>query len=553
VALIERRIGLLFALFAILLGLAAARAVWVGAIKGETLRRAAVTQQMSDVPLPASRGTITDRRGVQLAVSEAAADVAANPYLIKDPLRMARRVAPFLGQGVPQVLTKLSERRKGFVYLARQLSAARAKKLADLHLEGIEVIPGSRRTYPQKWLAAQLLGTVGTEGVGLSGLEYAQDRRLGGRDGRREVVKDALGQPISLRDVKPPRAGQDVQLTIEAPIQDKVEEVLAKVGQKFSPKGATALVMDPRDGSILALGNWPRVNANDVAGSPAYARQNRAVAAAYEPGSTFKAFTVAGALEDRRVTPETSFDLPPEIQVADRTIGEAHERGPITLTTSQILAQSSNVGAITIGLREGKARFSSWVRAFGFGQATRVDLPGEERGIVPPPKEYSGSSMGNLPIGQGLSVTPIQMATGYAAIANGGILRPPRVVRSVGGVRMAESRGRRVLSAASANSVSRMLEGVLAPDGTGGEAAIEGYDLAGKTGTANKPDPATGEYSDTKFFASFVGFAPARRPRLLVAVMVDEPQGGIYGGEVAAPAFQEITAFALPYLRIPPD
>lgn len=552
-ALIERRIGLLFALFAILLGVAASRAVWVGTIKGETLRRAAVTQQMSDVPLPAYRGTITDRRGVQLAVSEAAADVAANPYLIKDPLRMARRVAPLLGQGVPQVLTKLSERRKGFVYLARQLSAARAKKLADLHLEGIEVIPGSRRTYPQKWLAAQLLGTVGTEGVGLSGLEYAQNRRLGGRDGERRVVKDALGQPISLRDVKRPRAGQDVQLTIEAPIQDRVEEVLAKLGQKYAPKGATALVMDPRDGSILALGNWPRVNANDVAGSPAYARQNRAVAAAYEPGSTFKAFTVAGALEDRRITPETSFDLPPEIQVADRTIGEAHERGPITLTTAQILAQSSNVGAITIGLREGKARFSNWVRAFGFGQTTSVDLPGEERGIVPPPKEYSGSSMGNLPIGQGLSVTPIQMATGYAAIANGGILRRPHVVRSVGGVRVGEPRGRRVLSAATASSVSRMLEGVLAPDGTGGEAAIEGYDLAGKTGTANKPDPSTGEYSDTKFFASFVGFAPARRPRLLVAVMVDEPQGGIYGGEVAAPAFQEITAFALPYLRIPPD
>ncbi|HLM49680.1 MAG TPA: penicillin-binding protein 2, partial [Solirubrobacteraceae bacterium] len=283
-------------------------------------------------------------------------------------------------------------------------------------------------------------------------------------------------------------------------------------------------------------------------------RQNRAVGASYEPGSTFKAFTVAGALQDGRVKEGTTFDLAPQIQVADRTIGESHERGSVTLTTAQILAQSSNVGAITIGMREGARRFDRWVRRFGFGRPTRVDLPGEEAGLVPRVKQYSGSSMGNLPIGQGLAVTPMQMATGYAAIANGGVLRPPRVVRTVRGRPTRRPRGTRVLSTRTAGSLRHMLEGVLAPGGTASEATIPGYQLAGKTGTANKPDPATGGYSDTKYVASFVGFAPARDPRLLVAVMVDEPGGGkIYGAEVAAPAFQEIMSFALPYLRIPPD
>jgi cell division protein FtsI/penicillin-binding protein 2 len=278
----------------------------------------------------------------------------------------------------------------------------------------------------------------------------------------------------------------------------------------------------------------------------AYARQDRAVQASYEPGSTFKPVTVSGALEDGKVTPSTTFDLPPVLQIADRTLHDAEERGYVTLSVAQILAQSSNIGAVKIGLRLGATRFDHWVRQFGFGGSTGIDLPGEAAGIVPKPKDYSGSSMGNLPIGQGLAVTPMQMATAYEAFANGGIVHRPHVIAGD------PAPAHRVVSARTAAQVSRMLEGVLGPGGTAEEAKVAGYTLAGKTGTAEKPDPVNGGYSKSKYFASFIGFAPARNPRLLVAVMVDEPQGQIYGGQVAAPAFERIVSFALPYLLIPP-
>jgi len=300
------------------------------------------------------------------------------------------------------------------------------------------------------------------------------------------------------------------------------------------------------------MGNWPRIDANRLGAAPQYALQNKSVGFTHEPGSTFKSITVAGALEDRTVTPQTQFFLPPTIQVADRVIGEAHDRGDITLNTGEILAQSSNVGAVKIGLKMGARRFDHWVRRFGFGRTTAVGLPGEERGIVLPLERYSGSSMGNLPIGQGLAVTPLQLATAYGAIANGGMLRPPRVISAVDGHRLTSRRGRRVISPATAARVRRMLAGAFAPGGTASEVDIPGYALAGKTGTANKIDEATGEYSEERYVASFVGFAPALSPEVLISVTVDEPKGDIYGGAVAAPAFGEIARFALPSLGIPP-
>ena len=551
--LVERRIGLLFVAFFAFLSFAGLRAAYLGAVKAPGLRDAAASQQVAVVKVPARRGTVTDRHGVDLAVSEPADDVTANPMLIKDAPGVARRLAPILGVPPDELLPKLAERDRGFVYLKRLVPSSRARRIEKLEIEGIDLIPSSRRIYPQRYLASQLLGNVGIDGAGLSGLEYSRDKVLRGREGERRLVRDALGDPISLRDERSMRSGADVQLTIDAAIQDRVEKVLAGVGEKFRPRGATAMVMDPRTGEVLALANWPRVDANALEEAPDYAKQDRAVGAAYEPGSTFKPFTVAGALEEKLVAPDTVFELPAEITVADRTIGEAHPLTSSTLTTADILAQSSNVGAVTIGLRLGERRFDRWVRRFGFGRTTGVDLPGEGTGIVPDVEDYSGSTIGNAPIGQGLAVTPMQMATAYAAIANGGILRPARVVRAVDGEPVPAPRGRRILSRVTAASVRTMLEGVFAEGGTAEKVSIPGYELAGKTGTANKPDPATGGYSDTKYVASVVGFAPARDPRLLVTVMVDEPQGEYYGGIVAAPAFQEIATFALPYLRIPPE
>jgi cell division protein FtsI (penicillin-binding protein 3) len=553
VALVQRRIGLLFATFLVLLAFAGLRAGWLGIVRADELERAAVTQQVAEVEVPARRGAIVDRRGVQLAVSEPAADVAATPYLVKRPAAVARRLAAPLELPEAELLEKLTDRGTGFVYLARKLAGHRAQAIEELRLEGIEVIPAAKRVYPRAALASQVLGTVGTDGQGLSGLEYAHDRRLRGRDGVRRLVKDGVGTPISVRDAKPARAGRDLTLSLDASIQERADSVLAEVARRYRPKGATAVVMDPRTSEVLALSNWPAVDANDVAASPAYARQNRAVGFTYEPGSTFKAFTVAGALEEDRVGPGTPFTLAPSIQVADRVINESHPRGTETMTTAQILAQSSNVGTITIGQRLGADRFDHWVRRFGFGRPTGIDLPGEEAGLVLPLERYSGSSMGNLPIGQGEAVTPVQLAAAYAALANDGILRAPSIVRAVDGRRLALPPGRRVVSRKTAQQVRAMLVGVVKAGGTGSEAAIEGYTLAGKTGTANKVDPSTGEYSRSRYVASFVGFAPARNPKLLVTVMVDEPQGAIYGGEVAAPAFQRIAQYALPYLGIAPD
>jgi cell division protein FtsI (penicillin-binding protein 3) len=553
--LTERRIGLLFALFLGLLLLAAGRTMWLGGVRANSLQRAAATQQVDNLEVPARRGTISDRHGVELAVSEPAEDVAVTPYLVETPTKAAHALAPLIDDTEAEILRKLGRRDTGFVYLARKVSGKQAEAIRKLEIEGVQFIPTSRREYPRRWLASQVVGAVGTDGTGLSGLEYAQQRTLAGRDGRRRIVKDALGEPITVQETERARAGADLKLTLDATLQDKVEDVLAEVGAVWRPKGATAVVMNPYSGAVLAMANWPRVDANDLGGAPPYASQNRAVGFNYEPGSTFKAFTVAGALEEGVVRPEDYFHLPPTITVADREIGEAHDRGDVDLTTSQILSQSSNVGTVRIGQRLGERRFASWVQRFGFGRRTGVELPGEQSGQVLSLEKYSGSSMGNLPIGQGNSVTPMQLTTAYAAIANGGILLRPRIIASKGGTPTPRRAGKRIMSGRTAAQIRTMLEGVLESGGTASQAAIEGYALAGKTGTANKIEetgPNKGKYSDSRYIASFAGFAPSRRPKLLVTVMVDEPQGDIYGSEVAAPAFQEIVRFALPYLGIAP-
>ena len=550
--LIERRIGLLFAVFLAMLALAGLRAGWLGVVRADALRKVAATQQTAKVTVPAERGAITDRNGIELAVSQPATTVAVTPYLVKDPAKVAAKLARPLRTPEDELLKQLTRRDTGFAYLAHRVPAIRARRVERMKIEGLEFIPEHRRTYPRDFLASQLIGGVGSEGTGLSGLEYSLDAQLRGRDGERRLVKDALGEAIELRETRPTKPGSQITLTIDEAIQDKAEEVLADVGETWRPHAATAIVMDPRTGALLALANWPRVDANKPGHAPDFARQNRAVGATYEPGSTFKPFTVAGALEENEVTPETKFNLPPTIRLYDREIGESHPRGPVTLNTREILEQSSNVGAVTIGLKLGAKRFDQWVRRFGFGTPTGTDLPGEEAGIVLPLAKYSGASMGNLPIGQGLAVTPMQMAVAYSAIANGGVLRAAHIVGAVDGRPAPAHKGSRVIAASTAASLRRMLEGVLGPGGTATGAAIKGYELAGKTGTAQKPDPVTGGYSETKYVASFVGFAPAKTPKLLVTVMVDEPKGEIYGGLVAGPAFKRITSFALSYLKIPP-
>jgi cell division protein FtsI (penicillin-binding protein 3) len=549
--MIERRIGLLFACFLLLLVVAIGRAAWVQGVQGGTLSDDAQSQQTQTVTIPGQRGRILDRNRRELAVSEDAADVIATPYQVKDPAQAARRLGPLLNVPEAEILRALADRSSGFAYLARQVGLPTADRVRKLKLPGVATVPSSRRVYPEGKLAAPLIGAVGFDAQGLTGLEAADDDLLGGANGERQVVFDGLGKEIERDTLSGAQHGEDLRLTIDSGIQARTEEVLGSLAQTYQPKRATAIVMDPRNAEVLAMADWPSFDLSDPSSASPEALRSMATGFTYEPGSTFKAFTVAGALSERLVTPNTLFYLPTEIQVADRKISDAEVRGPESRTVAQILAQSSNVGAVRIGLDLGAERFYRWVRRFGFGEPTGIDFPGEEQGIVPTLSEFSGSTIGNLPIGQGLSVTPMQMAAAYSAIANGGILRPPRLILDEGDTPTSEPDGPRVISKQTAAQLRQMLEGVLAPGGTASEVSVPGYTLAGKTGTAEVA--VDGGYSKSKFVASFVGFAPAQNPQLLVAVVVDEPQGDYYGGTVAAPAFGEIAKFALPYLEIPPD
>jgi cell division protein FtsI (penicillin-binding protein 3) len=548
---IDRRLGLLFCFYLLLFSVVLARAFWLQGVRGGELRAEAHSQQVTQVTIPGQRGRVIDRTGKVLAVSEDAADIIATPYQVKDPERTAARLHDVTGVSEVDLSEVLSDRNSGFAYLARKVDLDTAERVERLQIAGISTVPDSRRVYPQGELASQVIGAVGTDNQGLTGLEQAEDDVLGGENGEQEVVHDALGERLRTETVHPASIGQDIRVTLDAAIQARTEDALAEAGEHFEAKGATAIVMNPASGDILAMANWPGYDPTDLESATDEELANRATGFTYEPGSTFKAFTVAAALEDKVVTPQTSFYLPSELQVADRRIGEAHSRPPIDATVSQILAQSSNVGAVMIGLAEGADRFSEWIERFGFGDKTGLDYPGEEQGIVPAREEYSGSTMGNLPIGQGLAVTPLQMAAGYSAIANGGVLRRPRLITQVGSESAApEAEGERVISTETSAQLRRMLEGVLEPGGTASSVSVPGYVLAGKTGTAQKVEDGT--YSESRYVASFVGFAPAQNPKLLVTVVVDEPLYVHTGGEVAAPVFGDIAELALPYLGISP-
>jgi cell division protein FtsI (penicillin-binding protein 3) len=552
VTAIDRRIGWLFLGFLGLLVLAVARAGYLGVIRAPSLQQAAASQQVSDTTVPATRGLIVDRDGVELALSQSADNIIADPYLIAadGPPTIARRLAPLLGQPVPTVLGNLTRPHSGYVVLGTQIPTTQAAQIMSLRINGISETPTIRRVYPRSWTAAQVLGGVNAAGVGDGGLEYLYNAQLTGHAGERRIINDGGGQPIAVDTVRPMQPGKTLGLTLDASLQDEVEQVLAGVGAQYSPQAATAIVMNPNTGSILALANWPRVNANDPGAAPAAALRDNAVADNYEPGSTFKIVTVSGALQDGLVTPTTKLFIPSVLQVADRQIHDAEPHGDEQLTVGQVLKRSSNIGADEIGMRLGPQRFDAWVHRFGFGSPTGVDLPGEQAGIVRRWWQYSGSSMGNLPMGQGESVTAMQMADAYATVANGGILRPAHIVASIGGKPVKLPPGHRIISATTAAQVRDMLRGVLGDGGTASGAAIPGWDLAGKTGTANVA--VNGTYSDTKYVASFIGMVPASAPKLVVAVVVYEPQGSIYGGSVAAPAFQQIVGWAVPHFGIDP-
>src|ERR1700744_2157609 len=539
--LIERRIGLLFAGFLVAFLLIICRAFWLQGVEASQLSSQALEQQSQTVMVPGLRGSILDRDGTRLASSEDAATIYATPYQVKTPPQAAERLAPILKQKKGKVLEELTAE-SGFSYLAKDIDLATAAKVEKLEIEGIGQLPASRRTYPQGEMAGQVIGVVGSEGEGLTGIEAGEEAALAGEEGERKVVTDALGDPIKLETVKEAHDGEDVQLTLDPVIQEKAEQVLATIGETYSPQGATAIVMDPETSEILAMANWPSVDPGDLEHISNEDLLNQATNLNYEPGPTFKAFTVSAALEEGLVTPTTEFTIPPEIEIGERIIHDAEEHGTENLTVGQILARSSNIGADLIGQKIGATNFSKWIEKFGFGRQTGVQFPNEQIGIVPKLSEYSGATMGNLPMGQGAAVTPMQMVQGYTAIAHNGIERPPQLVKRIGEEPVHEPKGHRVISSKTALEVREMLQGVLGPEGTASEVSVPGYTLAGKTGTAEVAE--NGGYSETKTVASFIGMAPAMNPKFLCAVIVDQPEGEGYGGSGAAPACGEIAAFA---------
>ncbi|HLI61657.1 MAG TPA: penicillin-binding protein 2 [Solirubrobacteraceae bacterium] len=562
--LIDRRVGWLFLAFSALLAVALLRALWLGTVQSAQLKQAAFNAHVLSETVPAQRGAITDATGVPLALSEPVDDVVADPYLVAqdhDARAMADALAPVLGMKVHAVLKALTAP-GGYSPVAMKVAPSVAQRAMRLTvngkpINGLSIEPDTKRVYPRPWELSQVLGYLNGSGSGVSGLEYLYNRQLAGQNGRREVIDNpSTGEPISIRTVQRVRQGRSIQLTVSSPLQSEVEQVLAGVGREWQPKFATAIVMQPQTGAILALGNWPRVNDNTpYAGAPApvidNAIEDHAVAFTYEPGSTFKAITVAGALQDHLITPSTNFTIPPSLQAYGKVVTDAEPHGYVDYTTSQILKVSSNIGADLIGRRLGPDRFNHWVHEFGLGRRTGVNLPGEADGYILNPSQYSGVSMLNLPFGQGEAVTPMQMANVYAAIANGGILRAPHIVKTIGGKSQTLPRGHRIVSTRTAAEIRDMLRGVLGDGGTASGAAIPGYDLAGKTGTANVA--VDGRYSKSQYVASFIGMVPAADPKLVVAVVVDDPHGNIYGGSVAAPAFQKIVGWAVPYFGINPN
>ncbi len=547
----NRRIRLLVALFAAVFTVAVLRAGWLQAVRAQALGKLATSQHRETITVPPHRGTIYDRLGTELAVGERATTVYANPKQIDDPRAAAVAVEKTLGLNADKIYPLLADRSRGFVYVARQADPGLAQALEDKHIPGLGFYPEEHREYPQKHVAASVLGYAGVDNKGLAGLELELDKRLTGTQGEKTIVKDPFGRTLEVVDSKPGTPGKNVYLTIDHSIQGQVERVLESTRERWAAKSASAIVMDPHTGGVLALAVDPGYDANRFPDVSQDRQRTRAVTDTYEPGSTFKIVTISGALETGLVTPKTKFRLPYSIQVADRKIHDAEPRGTQTMTTAQILSRSSNVGVVTIAEALGKDRISEWINRFGFGRPTGIEFPGESKGIVLPPQQWSGSTIGNVPIGQGIAVTPVQMIAAYSAIANKGVWIQPHLVERVQGQTPVQPEHRRILTTKTADEVRHMLREVV-EEGSGTAAQIPGYRIAGKTGTAAKPD-ASGGYSTSAYVASFVGFVPAKDPRLVVLVTVDEPKGAIWGGVVAAPAFAEIAKFALQYLEIPPD
>ncbi len=531
-----------------------ARLVDLQALGRDRYTQLGLDQRVRKVDLAAERGSVFDRNGHDIAVSVPQQTVWANPRVVKDPAAYAAQLAPVVGVDEAVLRDRMSQRDKGFVYIARKVDDATVLKVKALGLAGVDLVPESKRFYPAGALAGPLLGFVGTDNDGLGGLEGQYDKRLAGKPGGLSVELDPQGRqlPGGQHRLVPSRRGGDLVLTIDQSIQYHAEQVLTEEVAKANAHGGMAIVMDVTTGDVLAMASVDGATDGQPAGPAPPNERNRPVVDVYEPGSTNKVITVAGALEDQVVNPDSMFPTPGSLNIGGTAYADTSGH-PASMPVRDIVRLSSNVGTIQIAHELGKERFDAYVRAFGFGAPTGLGFPGEANGLILPLSQYTDTSMGSMPIGNGLAVTAMQMLDVYTTIANGGATRPPRLVDATlrpDGSRHKEPTpaSRRVVSPATAATMRELLLGVV-ENGTGTNAKIPGYQVGGKTGTARKPPYDKPPY---QYVASFAGFAPVEAPRLSAIVVLDEPQNNYFGGQVAAPAFARMMEFALRAERVLP-
>lgn len=516
-------------------------------------------QQVRKEIIPVKRGIIFDRRGRELAINLDTESIYCDPAEITSPDKVASALSERINQKPEIILAKLNTDRR-FNWIERKVGIEYAQGIKDLKLRGIGFAPEAKRYYPKGSLASHVIGFVNVDNNGLEGVEQRYDRYLASRSEKAYVFKDAKGnvlsdgQSFSLnREIK----GNNLVLTIDEGLQYILEKSLDAAFLHWKAASATAIMMDPYTGEILAMANRPTFDINDFSDAAPNQRRNRAITDCYEPGSTFKIIAGVAALEEGIVNTDTKFDCSAGyIEVGGKRIKDAHRHG--VLSFKEVIQKSSNVGTIKIGLSLGRERLYEYIKRFGFGEKTGIDLAGEVSGWVYSPSKWSGTSIGAISIGQEVAVTPLQVLRAYAAIANGGFLVRPYVVSEVKSpegntVYKINPEAKRILSEKTVNVFREILKTVTEEGGTALEAAVDGNQVAGKTGTAQLIDPKTKRYSKEKYVSSFVGFVPADKPKIAIIVVIHEPKGQIYGGVVAGPVFRKIASESLSYLSVPRD
>lgn len=561
---IQRRIAVFVTLMLLLILVLAGRLAWVQFVEGKNLSAKVQNQLRESKTLQSPRGTIYDRQGRELAISNLTKSLYADPAeLNKDAGTVAALISPILGAKAERI-QELLESGGRFVWIQRMLEPDVVKKLNEVikaqDLQGFGFIEESKRYYPNDSLAAQVLGFVGTDDIGLDGIELAMDKLIKGQLSEQAIFTDNRGLPIfnSIFTFSPPKQGKSIHLTLDSNIQFMVEKALDKAMASTKAKTATVIVMNPRNGEILAMASRPTYNPNQFGNFSPAEWKNRAVSYVYEPGSTFKAIVAAGALQEGLVQPNERFQDNGYVVVSGRRIKNWSDESYGNITFVDVIKNSINTGFVEVGLRLGASRLTNYARQFGFGQTTGVDLPGEEQGILFDPDHMRESDIATMSIGQSIAVTPLQLITAISAIANDGVLLKPHIIKEIQNAdgslySSAEVKPvRQAVSPETARTLISLLEKVVS-EGGGEKAAVKGYRVAGKTGTAEKLREDGSGYQAGHYIASFAGFAPVEDPQVAIVVILDDPSGIYYGGQVAAPVAGEIFSQVLRYLNITPQ